>query len=218
MAKTAGLRTHRATDWLGKRTGRADPHSQSAVVSMTVLATQPIQRFDAMKERGLRSSCPFRARMLGVFTLSTTKEAPVSELYEGRQFVGMDLHRRRSVLVRMTESGQHLETVPGAPNTQSTGCATQLAHSWHGSRYYADLHWHRWARTVSSRPPLVCKSLSSRILRFRLCNRVSIGPVQGLFRVHTVHRLPARICLSWHTLGTTGVSTEIVRLCGANPR
>jgi hypothetical protein len=35
----------------------------------------------------------------------------VSELYWGRQFVGMDLHRRRSVLVRMTESGEHLETV-----------------------------------------------------------------------------------------------------------
>jgi transposase len=35
----------------------------------------------------------------------------VSEFYEGQQFVGMDLHRRRSVLVRMTESGEHLETV-----------------------------------------------------------------------------------------------------------
>jgi len=35
----------------------------------------------------------------------------VSEVYLGRQFVGMDLHRRRSVLVRMTESGEHLETV-----------------------------------------------------------------------------------------------------------
>ncbi len=31
--------------------------------------------------------------------------------YEGKQVVGMDLHRRRSVLVRMTESGEHLETV-----------------------------------------------------------------------------------------------------------
>jgi hypothetical protein len=37
----------------------------------------------------------------------------VSELYSGRQFVGMDLHRRRSLLVRMTESGEHLETVRG---------------------------------------------------------------------------------------------------------
>ena len=26
----------------------------------------------------------------------------MSEFYEGRQFVGMDLHRRRSVLVRMS--------------------------------------------------------------------------------------------------------------------
>jgi transposase len=35
----------------------------------------------------------------------------VSEGYEGRQIVGMDVHRRRSVLVRMTESGEPLETV-----------------------------------------------------------------------------------------------------------
>ena len=35
----------------------------------------------------------------------------MSEVYSGRQFVGMDLHRRRSVLVRMAESGEHLETV-----------------------------------------------------------------------------------------------------------
>jgi transposase len=31
--------------------------------------------------------------------------------YEGRQVVGIDVHRRRSVLVRMTEAGQRLETV-----------------------------------------------------------------------------------------------------------
>jgi hypothetical protein len=35
----------------------------------------------------------------------------VSEDYAGRQIVGMDLHRRRSVLVRMTEAGERLETV-----------------------------------------------------------------------------------------------------------
>ena len=34
----------------------------------------------------------------------------MSESYEGRQIIGMDLHRRRSVLVRMTESGERLET------------------------------------------------------------------------------------------------------------
>ena len=35
----------------------------------------------------------------------------MSGAYEGRQIVGIDLHRRRSVLVRMTETGEHLETV-----------------------------------------------------------------------------------------------------------
>jgi len=35
----------------------------------------------------------------------------VSGAYEGRQIVGMDLHRRRSVLVRMTEAGEHLAQV-----------------------------------------------------------------------------------------------------------
>ena len=49
--------------------------------------------------------------IIGVLTSVSTKEAPVSEDYDGRQYVGMDLHRRRSVLVRMTEAGQSLETV-----------------------------------------------------------------------------------------------------------
>jgi hypothetical protein len=33
------------------------------------------------------------------------------EAYDGRQFVGIDLHRRRSVIVRSTETGQRLESV-----------------------------------------------------------------------------------------------------------
>ena len=49
--------------------------------------------------------------MLGLLTVNRIEVAPVSESYEGRQFVGIDLHRRRSVLVRMTESGERLETV-----------------------------------------------------------------------------------------------------------
>src|SRR5438093_7604655 len=35
-------------------------------------------------------------------------EAPMETAYDGRQVVGMDLHRRRSVLVRMTEDGRRL--------------------------------------------------------------------------------------------------------------
>jgi len=49
--------------------------------------------------------------MLGVLTSISTKEAPVSGSYEGRQVVGIDLHRRRSVIVRMTEDGRPLESV-----------------------------------------------------------------------------------------------------------
>ena len=33
----------------------------------------------------------------------------MNEAYEGQQFVGIDLHRRRSVMVRMNESGELLE-------------------------------------------------------------------------------------------------------------
>ena len=35
----------------------------------------------------------------------------MSTSYDGQQYVGIDLHRRRSVLVRMTEAGEMLETV-----------------------------------------------------------------------------------------------------------
>ena len=34
----------------------------------------------------------------------------MTEAYDGREVVGMDLHRRRSVLVRMTGDGQKLGT------------------------------------------------------------------------------------------------------------
>ena len=34
----------------------------------------------------------------------------MTEAYDGRQVVGMDLHRRRSVLVRMTADDKRLET------------------------------------------------------------------------------------------------------------
>ena len=48
--------------------------------------------------------------MLEVLT-PRLEEAPVSGAYEGRQIVGLDLHRRRSVLMRMSETGEHLESV-----------------------------------------------------------------------------------------------------------
>ncbi len=47
--------------------------------------------------------------MLEVST-STKKEALMAG-YAGTQFVGMDLHRRRSVIVRTSETGEVLEAV-----------------------------------------------------------------------------------------------------------
>src|SRR4051812_45010387 len=62
-----------------------------------------------MKGRGLPLRWP-SAHARGA-SRQRSGEAPVSGAYEGRQIVGMDLHRRRSVLVRMTDTGEQLETV-----------------------------------------------------------------------------------------------------------
>src|SRR5918994_922538 len=63
-----------------------------------------------MRCRGGASAPRDPPLMLGGLT-STTRGGPVSEQYAGHQVVGMDLHRRPSVLVRMSESGEQLETV-----------------------------------------------------------------------------------------------------------
>src|SRR6187401_3259075 len=48
--------------------------------------------------------------MLGVYSRRRRRRPLMSE-YAGQQFVGIDLHRRRSVIVRTTESGEVLESV-----------------------------------------------------------------------------------------------------------
>ena len=48
--------------------------------------------------------------MLGVFMFHESWEAPMNE-YDGKQFVGIDLHRQRSVIVRQSESGEQLSAV-----------------------------------------------------------------------------------------------------------
>ena len=44
------------------------------------------------------------------------------ESYAGRQFVGIDLHRRRTVIVRTTEAGEVLETVRIVNDVQRFEC------------------------------------------------------------------------------------------------
>jgi hypothetical protein len=45
------------------------------------------------------------------------------EAYDGPQIVGMDLHRRRSVLVRMTPDGRRLDTarITNSPGGAAAG-------------------------------------------------------------------------------------------------
>jgi hypothetical protein len=47
--------------------------------------------------------------MLGCSRLR--RRRPLVEAYVGQRFVGIDLHRRRSVIVRTTATGEVLETV-----------------------------------------------------------------------------------------------------------
>jgi hypothetical protein len=49
----------------------------------------------------------------------------MSEAYDGREVVGMDLHGRRSVLVRMTADGRKLPSagIPGAAADRPPGPA-----------------------------------------------------------------------------------------------
>src|SRR5713226_3810423 len=61
-----------------------------------------------MKERSL--PLPGGCWKLQSIRLHQEREAPMETAYDGRQVVGMDLHRRRSVLVRMTEDGRRLGT------------------------------------------------------------------------------------------------------------
>ncbi len=61
---------------------------------------------DAMKKRASDSDGCWK---LYAF-VSTRSGGLISEAYDGLQVVGMDLHRHRSVLVRMTSDGGKLET------------------------------------------------------------------------------------------------------------
>jgi hypothetical protein len=62
-------------------------------------------RIDAMKEWGLRSRDGTRVLDTWAVHTSHDEEAPM-----GEQYVGIDLDRRRSVIVRMTGAGEVLET------------------------------------------------------------------------------------------------------------
>jgi transposase len=74
----------------------------------------------------------------------------MTEAYGGRQVVGMDLHRRRSVLVRMTEDGRKLETV--RTGNSPAALRTVLARAGNNPRVVveATYGWYRAADTLAA--------------------------------------------------------------------
>src|SRR6266511_2559801 len=82
-----------------------------------------------MKERGLapRDSHPGAGVSCGL-SRSTRRRRPLVDEYDGRQYVGVDLHRRRSVIVRMTPEGDRLGPAVRIDNDPFT-LAEQVA-SW----------------------------------------------------------------------------------------
>ena len=61
-----------------------------------------------------------------MLTCHESREAPLDE-YDGRQFVGIDLHRRRSVIVRQSESGEQLSAVRIVNDPVALGLALEQA-------------------------------------------------------------------------------------------
>ncbi len=73
----------------------------------STLARRERRPLDAMKERASAPGGCWKVQA----SVSTRQGGPyLHEDYDGRQVVGVDLHRRRSVLVRMTEDGRRLGT------------------------------------------------------------------------------------------------------------
>ena len=98
-----------------QRSDRADPetwmtNNKTEWALRLLDADESITFPDAMKERGLPLPVAVpRVHARGVYVIYDDGR-PLVEAYDGPQIVGMDLHRRRSVLVRMSEDGGELGT------------------------------------------------------------------------------------------------------------
>ena len=73
------------------------------------------------------------------------------EAYAGRQFVGIDLHRRRTVIVRTTEGGEVLETVRIVNDVERLASVMARAGECPEVVLEATYGWHH--RPATHRPP-----------------------------------------------------------------
>src|SRR5258707_14570023 len=80
--------------------------------------------------------------MLGVLTFHESREALMDE-FDGRQFVGIDLHRQRSVIVRQSESGEQLSAVRIVNDPVAVGLPLEPARSDPGAVLGATYGWGR---------------------------------------------------------------------------
>src|SRR6266567_2437940 len=92
----------RMTDRVGYSRDRQGSPGRSAAIPVV-----REKRSDAMKER---ASAPGGCWKLHASVSTRHWRPTMTEAYDGREVVGIDLHRRRSVLVRMTADGRKLET------------------------------------------------------------------------------------------------------------
>jgi hypothetical protein len=86
------------------------------------------------------------------------------EAYSGKQFVGIDLHRRRSVIVRTTEGGEVLETVRIVNDVERLASVMARAGKCPEVVLEATSGWY-WARCVA------CRLLLQRRTRRVRCRR-----------------------------------------------
>src|SRR3954453_15698904 len=89
--------------------------------------------------------------MLGGAHNDTLREAPVNGDYDGRQYVGIDLHRRRSVIVRMTPEGEQLGWVRIDNDPVALGIGTGQGRPGPRSRARSDLRLVLGGRRVADR-------------------------------------------------------------------
>src|SRR5665213_1314236 len=97
---------------------RSDPVPTKSVAATSSRSKSKTQHESScLPEPGLRST-------LGVTkpTRKRQKETPVEQV---QQYIGIDLHRRRSVIVRRTQSGETLDTV--RIDNDPVALATELA-------------------------------------------------------------------------------------------
>src|SRR5664280_1220730 len=87
--------------------------AKASKVRILHLPPRAERALDVMKERGLLP-LPVAPPSVMIGSIQVPYERarrPLMEAYAGKQFVGIDLHRRRTVIVRTTEAGEVLSLI-----------------------------------------------------------------------------------------------------------